>query len=480
MPAKKLEECCILMAFQHLEHLKKRSSHFMYMYSYTRNLELLYQTPEEIEFNLDNPMRLKGVIRRAFCEGRHVLNLAESLCFLEAYQIPTVETYVAKTAQEASSITSKLDYPVTMKGLDEKSSSNNNDLRLTTDICSSSEAANEFNRIAEKINSSNYADFHGVAIQPKIRNDGLKLFLGLRKDDKFGSIIVFGRLSESSEIVDDIALGVPPFDQVLAKQLIEKTFSKCFSPIETGNFEKIIVKFSQLVIDFPEIKEMNINFVVINSVDATGVNASIIIDMNRVMREPADHYEHLIIAPYPKKYITQRTLKNSKQVTFRPIKPEDEPRFYQLFKSLSEESVRFRFFEIIKEMSHDTLSRFCNIDYDREIAIVAELPNDGGIVGVVRLIFDSERKKGEFAITVGDEWHGLGLGSKLMDYIIEIAKDLKLESIYSCVSRANYKMINLSCKMGFEAEPVDEFTVNMKLNLTLNQKIVNKRDESIL
>ena len=152
-------------------------------------------------------------------------------------------------------------------------------------------------------------------------------------------------------------------------------------------------------------------------------------------------------------------------MTLRPIKPEDEPRFNELFKSLSEESVRFRFFEIIKEMSHDTLSRYCNLDYDREIAIVAELQNDRRIIGVVRLILDSERKNGEFAIMVSDSWHGLGLGSKLMDYIIDIAKDLKLETIYSYVTRANIKMTSLCCKKGFETKPVDEYTINMYMTL---------------
>ena len=120
----------------------------------------------------------------------------------------------------------------------------------------------------------------------------------------------------------------------------------------------------------------------------------------------------------------------------------------------------FRFFQVIKELSHDTLSRYCNLDYDREIAIVAELP-DGRLIGVVRLILGSDRKTGEFAITVGDSWQGLGLGSKLMDYIIKIANDLKVEAIYSMVSSANFKMVNLCGKMGFEKKPVDEFTVEM-------------------
>src|SRR5512139_3434268 len=114
------------------------------------------------------------------------------------------------------------------------------------------------------------------------------------------------------------------------------------------------------------------------------------------MRPSADHHEHLVIAPYPKKYVTKRTLKNGVQVTLQPIKPEDENRFNELFKSLSLESVRFRFFEIIKELSHDKLSRYCNLDYDREIAIIAKLDGDDKIIGVVRLILDSTLAGSEF------------------------------------------------------------------------------------
>jgi acetyltransferase len=189
-----------------------------------------------------------------------------------------------------------------------------------------------------------------------------------------------------------------------------------------------------------------------------------VLDVNRFLRQGADHPENLVIAPYPKKYITERTLKNGAKVNLRPIKPEDENRFNALFKSLSAQSVRFRFFETIKEMSHDTLSRYCNLDYDREIAIVAQL-EDSNLVGVVRLILDTERKNGEFAVMVSDSWHGLGLGSKLVDYIIDIGKDLKLESISSDVNPENTKMLNLCGNKGFLSKSSDEYSVNMTLTL---------------
>ena len=314
-------------------------------------------------------------------------------------------------------------------------------------------------------------EFQGIVIQPKMQNEGTKFFLGLRKNNKFGPIIIFGISGDSPEIINNISVGFPPLNQVLAKQIIEK--AKIFQPnillppniSKMGVIEETLVKFCQLVLDFPEIKQIDINQLNVNRSGVYAVDGSIALDVNRIIREPADHYEQLVFPPYPRKYVTKRTLKNGVQVTLRPIKPEDESRFNELFKSLSEESVRFRFFEIIKELSHDTLSRYCNLDYDREIAIVAELQEEQRIIGVVRLILDSERKNGEFAIMVSDTWHGLGLGSKLMDFIVDIAKDLKTETIYSQVTSANVKMISLCCKKGFETKPLDEYTVNMYMTL---------------
>jgi acetyltransferase len=313
-------------------------------------------------------------------------------------------------------------------------------------------------------------DFQGVAIQPKLLNAPCNLFLGSRKDPQFGSIICLGTGGALVEKDRELSVGFPPLNQVLARQIIENTKAlhyckvACKDKFETGPIEEIIIKFSQLIVDFPEIRKVDINPIVVKDGNAYVVDAEIALDLTRFLPQGAEHLENLVIAPYPKKYITQNTLKNGVTVTLRPIKPEDENRFNVLFKSLSPQSVRFRFFETIKEMSHDTLSRYCNLDYDREIAIVAQL-DDSRIIGVVRLILDAEAKRGEFAIMVADSWHGLGLGSKLMDRIIDIGRDLKFETIYSEVSPENTKMLALCGNKGFTAKSQDEYSTFMSLTL---------------
>jgi acetyltransferase len=447
-------------------------STFMYMYSYTQNLELLYQTPEELSVELAIPTFLKEILRRAFCEGRQILSLPESLRFLEAYKIQTVKTLIARTPDEAEILSSELGYPVVMKALSPQITHKSKIEGVILNVWSSSETAAFFGELANRVkNYSSAAEFQGVMIQPMIRKKGYELLIGSKKDPQFGSVIIFGTGGAAAEVYKDVNVGFPPLNQVLARRLIENTViykhaSSSGRPFNVKILEEILVKFSQLVTDFPEIKEIDINPLIIDESSAVAVDARIVIDTDRIMREVELH-EHLVIAPYPNKYVTQWKLKNGTQVLLRPIKPEDERRFNELFKSLSEETMRFRFFEIIKEMSHETLTRYCNLDYDREIAIVAELPDaDRKIIGVVRLVSEPDGKSGEFAVLVGDQWQGLGLGSKLTDCIISIAKDMRLEKIYGYVISNNYKMIRLCDKKGFKMETLDEDTVKVSLALS--------------
>jgi acetyltransferase len=448
-------------------------STFMYMYNYTQNLELLYQTPEELSVELAVPTFLKKILRQAFCEGRRVLSLPESLRFLEAYKIPTVKTLVAQTPEEAAAASSELGYPVVMKALSPQVTHKSKIEGVILDVCSSSETKVFFDELAKRVKDSSVtAEFQGVAIQPMIRKKGYELLVGSKKDPEFGPVIIFGMGGTAAEMFKDVNIGFPPLNQVLARRLVESTAiykyaSSSGHPFHFKFLEEILTKFSQLVTDFPEIREIDINPLIVDESSAVAVDARIVVDTDRMMREVAEHSEHLTIASYPKKYVATRELKNGTQVLFRPIKPEDEGRFNELLKSLSEESMRFRFFAIIKEMSHLRLTQYCNLDYDREIAIVAELSNgDRKIAGAVRLIVDHDRKSGEFAVLVGDPWQGIGLGSQLLDHIAGIAKDMHLDKIYGYVLTSNYKMVNMCSKKGFTSEAFDEETV--KLSLTLS------------
>jgi acetyltransferase len=441
-------------------------STFMYMYDYSRNLELLYQTPEELPVERPNVTFLKGILRRVFCEGRQVLNLPDSMRFLEAYKIPVVKTIVAHTPEEARALSSELGYPVVLKALSPQISHKSKIGGVVLNVCSPSETKSIFKEIAQRVkNYSSAAEFHGVTIQPMIREKGYEMILGAKKDPQFGSTILFGMGGTATELFKDVSIGFPPLNQTLARRLIEETAiykhaSYTGYPLNVKLLEEILVKFSQLVSDFPEIKEIDVNPLIADENGVVAVDARIVIEWDRMMREVADHHDNRLIASYPKKYVAARRLKNETHVSLRPIKPEDEEHFNEFLKSLSVESMRFRFFEIIKEMSHETLTRYCNLDYDREIAVVAELQEGNKpIIGAVRLIVDPGGKSGEFAVLVGDKCQGLGLGSKLMDLLVEMGKDMRVDKIYGYVSANNYRMLHLCKKKGFKVETLDEETV---------------------
>lgn len=448
-------------------------STFMYMWSYTQNLELLYQTPEESAGELTAPTFLKAIFRRAFCEGRKVLTLPESLQFLEAYKIPALKTLIATTPEEATALSAELGYPTVMKAISPQFTHKSAIEGVILNVCSPQEVPVFFHQLSDRVkNSSITAEFQGVAIQKMVGRKGYEILLGAKKDRQFGSTILFGMGGTAAELFKDTSIGFPPLNRVLARRLMEDT--AVFKRVASGTYaancevlEEILVKFSQLVTDFPEIEEVDINPLIVDEKGVVAVDARIVIDNSRIMREVAEHHEHLVIAPYPKKYVSFRKLKNDTKVLLRPTKPEDEVRFNDLFKALSEESMRMRFFEIIKEMSHDTLTRFCNLDYDREIAIVAEL-QDGSrkIIGTVTLIMEPDGKTGEFAILVCDQWQSLGLGSKLMDLLADMARDRHLEEIHSYVIAGNFRMINLCNRKGFKIIPVDEDTVKASLTLS--------------
>ncbi len=435
---------------------------FMYMYSYTQNLELLYQTPEELAVTPKTPSSLIKILQKAIIEERKVLSLPESIQFLNAYNIPTVKTLVAKNPEEAASLALKLNFPVAMKALSPQITHKSQANGVILNICSPDKIKYLYSELAKRVKDYDAtAEFQGVVIQPMIRGT-YELIIGSKNDPYFGSVIIFGKGGITTEQENCINVGLPPLNQILARRLIEdkKLYNGSLAENQfvKNRLEEILVSFSQLIIDFPEIKEIDINPLIIQENDIFAVDARIAIKPKPQTGETARH-ENLVIAPYPSKYTSEWELKDKTPVLLRPIKPEDEERFKRLFLSLSPQTMHFRFFQIIKDIPHETMTRYCNIDYDREIAIIAELPKkDKQIIGAVRLIVEPDLKNGEFAILVGDQWQGLGLGSKLMDNLFELARDMRVDNIYGYVTVENDKMLRLMEKLGFKTEKIDEET----------------------
>jgi acetyltransferase len=448
---------------------------YQYMYQYKRNLELLYETPEELPVDVVPPKRpLLTVLRNVATENREILTEVEAKTFLEYYNFPVVKTKTAQTENEAALLSSQLGYPVVMKVLSPQITHKSDVGGVVLDITSEAEAREAFKRITQKAKEHDPdAEILGVTVQPMIKRQGYEVIIGAKADPLFGPVILFGMGGIGVELFKDFAIGIPPLNQTLVRRMMEETkmyqLLKGYRNFPAANIkllEEIMVRFSQMLVDFPQLKEVDINPLFINEKEAFAFDARIVIDPSKVFTKFEPH-QHLIVTPYPTKYETMWRLRDGRTVILRPIKPEDEPLWLEMFQNFSEESIRYRFFQVLKDTPHETRVRYCNIDYDREIAIVAELTEEGRkrILGVARVSIEPDGRTGEIAFIVADPWQGLGLGTKLVDYVLEICADMKLETIYAIMLADNYRAMGLMKKMGFTVKYMDDGTTKGMLSI---------------
>jgi acetyltransferase len=236
-------------------------------------------------------------------------------------------------------------------------------------------------------------------------------------------------------------------------------------PADLRQLEQIIVSFSNLISDFPEISEMDINPLAISKGRSFALAARIIIDKDCL--DYKSSYPHLVIAPYPTRYVMSWRDSDGTEVLLRPIKPEDEPRVRDMLSSLSKETLKERFFQVIRTITHEMLIKLCNIDYDREMTMAVEIKEDPNrtLIGLGGLMIEPNFQKGEFAVVVHDRYQGKGLGYKLMDILIGIAQEKGLEEFYGMVLSENKRMLHLCQKLGFTSVPLSDGVTLVRLML---------------
>jgi acetyltransferase len=440
---------------------------YMYMYRYRRNLDLLYETPEELPVDLMPPnSHLKLMVRKAIADGRLLLSQADADKFLDAYNIPRLGGGFAKGADEALMIARRVGYPVVLKIVSQEVVHKSDVGGVVTNITNSEMLAHEYSKLIDRVKILKpEANIDGVYVQKMATAIDYELILGSKKDRDFGAVILFGSGGIGVELFRDFAIGLPPINQVLARRMMEETtifkaLSKGLrnrSPANLKALEEVLVRFSGMVVDFPEIAEMDINPLAVAEGKVLAVDVRILLDPNPIDRTTP--YPHLVILPYPTKYVVPWKLEDGTDVLLRPIRPEDEVIESEFINGLSEETSRYRFFNIVRNLPHSDLVRFCNIDYDREMAIVAEVTEGGRRreIGVGRLIAEPDRRRGEFAVVIADQYQTKGLGRKLVDMLIDVAEDRRYESIFGVVLRDNAPMLALCREMGFTVRYEEDY-----------------------
>jgi acetyltransferase len=448
---------------------------YVNMWRYKRHLDQLYETPDELPAHIaPSKDHLKGLVKMALGEGRTLLNEAESKDFLMTYGIPVTPAQVAQDPEAAVSMAEKVGYPVVIKIVSPDISHKSDVGGVVMGIDSSAVLKGAYEKMIQTVKKrAPTAVITGVAVEKMVTDVDYQLILGTKKDKDFGSVILFGMGGTTAEFIKDFSIGLPPLNQTLAKMLMQDT--KVYKmlqgfrgkpPADFEGLEEILVNFSNLIVDFPEIAEIDINPLAVSNGKASALDARIVIDRN-YDATGRSAYPHLIITPYPTRYTTPWQLSDGTEVLLRPIRPEDEPAEHEMLSSLSQKTSRTRFFSAFKDISHEWLILFCNIDYDRHMAIVAEMEENGRkrMIGVARLIMDQDLTSGEVAVLVQDRFQGKHLGTKFVAMLIGIARERGLEEVRADVLTENERMLNVFRRLGFTTQWVPGGTSEAVLKL---------------
>ncbi|MDA3813805.1 MAG: GNAT family N-acetyltransferase [Candidatus Cloacimonetes bacterium] len=438
---------------------------FMLMYDHSRNLEILHETPSHIPHEFQ-PKKNKNqeLIDHVLNDNRTVMTEFEAKQFLANYQIPVIKNGLAKTEKEAMALAEEIGYPLVMKIASPDILHKTDVGGVILNILNKEEAKIAYSRILkssrEKVPD---ADIRGVFVEQMMKRK-YELIIGCKKDPIFGPTIVFGMGGVAVEVFKDTTIGLPPLNMALAMRIIEDT--KIYKLIkgyrgmpgaDITSIQFLLYKFAYLLMDFPQILEIDINPFGVDERGGVVLDAKVLLDKTVKVAEE-NYYKHLVISPYPSEFTTEHTMTNGQKVTLRAIKPEDEFMEKEMFSNFSERTQRFRFFQLIKDISHEQLIRYTQIDYDREIAIIAEVEEDGRkkMAGVVRLIADQYNETAEFAIVIADPWQNLGLGNKFTDYIYEIAKARGIQTICANIMATNHIMLHMFKTRGFKMEKIED------------------------
>jgi acetyltransferase len=435
---------------------------FTFMWQSTDNLRTLYETPSLPDDSLGAPDREKAkeIIEHVRATGRDLLTEAESKQLLAAYGIPTTPTLVATSAKEAAKIAAEMGYPVVLKLHSETITHKTDVGGVKLNLKDAAEVEAAFDAIKVSVSEKAGAEhFLGCTVQPMIKVEGYELIVGSSIDPQFGPVLLFGTGGQLVEVFKDRALGLPPLNTTIARHMIERT--KIYTalkgvrgrqPVDIDALEKLLVRFSQLIVEQPWIKELDINPLMASPETILALDARVVL-YDKNTSESA--LPKLAIRPYPNKYVAPWTMKDGRKVIIRPIRAEDEPIMRKFHEGLSDKTVYLRYLSpmlLSERVTHERLARMTHNDYDREIALVVEGEENGerAVFGVARLSkFRGEDDEARLSMLVSDRFQGQGLGRELIKRIIDVARAEQIKRVIAGMSPENETMISLCRKSGF-------------------------------
>jgi len=442
--------------------------------AFYQNQQLLQQTPPPVS-SLAKP-DIEGarlLIESVLAERRKMLTELESKTLLSSFLIPVTPTVLARSATEAMMLATQLGFPVALK-IDSPDIAHKSDVQgVALNVSTGSAARDTYTDMVERVaRLQPAARINGVTVQKMApARHGREINIGVVTDDPFGPVIVFGAGGTMIELIGDRAMELPPLNQFLARRLIERSRVaetlgawRGAPAADLDALEQILLRVSEMVCALPQLREMDINPIIVDAAGAVAVDARIVVDAGQPVRGGLGNpYNHLAILPYPARYEQVWPLRGGGEYTVRPIHPDDAQMLQDLMQRLSPESRYFRFVSSIEKLPPSMLARFTLIDYDREMALVAvhkqrhagedgEMTETERILGVSRYITNPDQSSCEFALVVADDYAGKGLGSRLMESIMDVARDKGLSEIIGLVLTHNTGMLKLMRSLGFSVK----------------------------
>ncbi|MEW7975857.1 MAG: bifunctional acetate--CoA ligase family protein/GNAT family N-acetyltransferase [Candidatus Thiodiazotropha endolucinida] len=454
--ARKLFKDARLPSFRTLENAVDA---FSYLSSYQKNQRLLLQTPAKSSRRHIQPDTegARLIIESALSEQRKILTEPESFALLGAFRINAVRNGIARYANEALILAESIGFPVAMKIYSPDISHKSDAGGIRLNISNAQVVRSTYRDLIEQVRETRpEANVEGVTVEQMYQSpNGRELLIGIVRDPVFGPVISFGSGGTTVEVMGDSAIALPPLNRSLASDLIDRTKAakllSQFRHMPPANREALIdvlLRVSTMACELPWIHEMDINPLIVDDQGAVAVDARIRVDFPRPSTDP---YHHLAIHPYPVNLVNSTQLPNGTNIVIRPIRPEDADLEQTFTRQLSDEAKYFRFMSSIQELTPEMLTRFTQIDYHNEMALIA-VTEDGNHeieLGVARYVINPDKKSCEFALVVSDQWQRQGIGHKLMHQLMEVARDRGLEKMEGEVLSNNFKMLDLMKSLYF-------------------------------
>lgn len=451
---------------------------FFYLWQHTKAQEALMRTPpKQTSRTHVADAAARTIMRTAAKAGRSLLTEPEAKAVLSAFNIPTVPTREASSPEEVADIAQALlqqTDSVVVKILSDDISHKSDVGGVRLGLRTFEEARHAAERMLARTSELRpRAAIQGFTVQPMIiRRRAHELLMGVYEDQLFGPMILFGAGGTATEIIQDTAVALPPLDTVLAHDLMAQT--RIYKLLEgyrdrpsadLAAIAEALVRLSQLVVDCPAVRELDINPLIADEMGVVVLDARIRIDPTEIEKDGPN--PRLAIRPYPNQWERWAETVDGERILIRPIRPADEHLYESFINKLSPEDIRFRFFAPRQEFSHKFIARFTQIDYARAMAFVALDKDKSELYGVAHLSADPDYQKGEYAVIVRSDLKGTGIGWILMRQLISYAEAEGLRLLNGDVLKHNTRMLEMCSKLGFEIalDPKDHSICKVQLML---------------